>query len=116
MDLFVCVGERSSLEAAYQRGSINMIQYYSGVSALYSNPNCYQHSNALVSVPNNGASDGIVPLSRQMLPGAAGHKTIDGVNHFEFRDHPDVKAAFDLLFNGSMELNSPAAVQFFTTP
>ena len=115
MDLFVCVGERSSLEAAYQRGSINMIQYYSGVSALYSNPNCYQHSIVNVMVPNNGASDGIVPLSRQMLPGAAGHKTIDGINHFEFRDHPDVKATFDLLFNGQIPMNEAARL-FFLTP
>ena len=112
---FDCGGQVGSLESSYRSGQISMIQYYMGVSALYSNASCYREEDILVSVPNNGASDGIVPLSRQMLPTAAGHKTINGVNHFELRDHPDVTATFNLLFNGNLELNSPAAVQFFTT-
>ena len=49
-----------------------------------------------------------------MLPGAAGHKTINGINHFEFRDHPDVKATFDLLYEGQLDLNNnQAAIEFF---
>ena len=115
IDFFSCVGERSSLEAAYQRGSINMVQYYSGVSALYSNPNCYQHNNALVTVPNNGASDAVVPLSRQNLPEAAANTVLDGVNHFELRDHPRVTTEFNKLFNGGIPMNEAARL-FFMTP
>ena len=60
---FDCAGQVGSLEQSYQSGQISMIQYYMGVSALYSNLSCYREEDILVSVPNNGASDGIVPPS-----------------------------------------------------
>ena len=112
---FNCGGQVGSLESSYRSGQISMMQYYMGVSALYSNPSCYSEENLLVTVANNGESDGVVPLSRQNLTGAFNTR-IDEVNHFELRDHPRVTDRFIDLFEGNLSGMNPDARLFFITP
>ena len=114
LDIFDCYGERGALESRYQSGQISMMQYWQGVSALYSNPNCTRHIRVNVTVPLNGESDGVVPLKSQRLEGAANF-VLDGVNHFELRDHPKVTAQYNQLFLGNLTLTSSAAQNFFFT-
>jgi hypothetical protein len=114
--VFNCYGERGSLESQYQRGQISMNEYFRRVSALYSNPNCTQEITAAVQVPLNGESDGVVPLQSQRLVGSTNF-ILDGVNHFELRDHPLVTAQFTKLFNGQLDFKGNFNAQnFFITP
>lgn len=115
INIFDCYGERASLESRYQNGQITMIQYWSGVSALYQNPNCSRNVRIPVTVPLNGESDGVVPLKSQRLEGAAANVIVEGVNHFELRDHPKMTVEYNSLFEGRTPMNDPAAKQFFIT-
>ena len=116
INIFDCYGEREYLESRYRNGQITMIQYWEGVSALYRNPNCSRNVMIPVAIPLNGESDGVVPLKSQRLEGAANF-VLDGVNHFELRDHPKVTDQYDLLFSGRLNFNGNlAAQQFFVTP
>jgi hypothetical protein len=115
IEIFDCYGQRGTLEQKYQSGQISMSQYWQGVSALYANPNCTRHEKRNVIIPLNGESDGVVPLKSQSLEGAANF-VLDGVNHFELRDHPKVTLQYNQLFSRNLNLTSNAAQQFFFTP
>jgi hypothetical protein len=114
INVFDCYGQRGSLESQYQSGQISMTSYFMQVSALYSNPNCSHQITIPVPVPLNGQSDGVVPLESQRLKDAANF-VLDGVNHFELRDHPKVTVQYNQLFSGNLVLTSSAAQQFFVT-
>ncbi|MDZ7878512.1 MAG: hypothetical protein U5L45_12610 [Saprospiraceae bacterium] len=115
LDVFDCYGQRGSLESQYQSGQISMNQFFMRVNALYSNPACTRQVTTLVQVPLNGKSDGVVPLESQRLQGATNF-VLEGVNHFELRDHPIMTDQYNKLFSGLLDFKGNlAAQQFFVT-
>jgi hypothetical protein len=115
ISVFDCFGQRGSLESQYQSGQISMTEFFMRVSALYSNPNCSHLATVTVQVPLNGQSDAVVPLESQRLKDAAVNVTVDGVNHFELRDHPKMTVEYNKLFVGQTPMSTEAARQFFIT-
>jgi hypothetical protein len=112
-DHFVCYGERATLESRYQNGQISMMQYWQGVSALYQNPNCTVQTSVKVTIPLNGQSDGVVPLESQRLQGAT-NVIVEGVNHFELRDHPKMTLEYNSLFAGNTPMPEASRLFFIT--
>jgi hypothetical protein len=100
--------------------------YWAAFSArtTYTNdPTCWNSSVSLMPVSLNGQSDGAVSVEGQKLPegsvsGGAEliNHTIDGVNHFELRDHPEVTARFELIFTGALGNNPQGVNSFFYVP
>jgi hypothetical protein len=61
-------------------------------------------------------SDGIVPLSNQVLPGALQNfQLAGGINHAQQRNHPAVTSIFDSIMDGQTGNTNPQ-MAFFMTP
>ena len=98
-------------------------QLYSQRQALLNDPNCWQTQWLQVAVPLNGQSDGLATVESQKLPSISTTQSpavnivIDGLNHFELRDHPKLTNTLLAIFRGSSpDITHPVQRDFFTTP
>ncbi len=109
-----------------QGGSTSSGQYWSMMmerNTLLNNPSCWATQFEQLQVASNGQSDGFVPLAAQQLPahvstqGRVANLTLNGVNHNEVRNSPQLERRLRDILNGDdINLTGELRTFYITRP